>query len=895
MTRQLANEEIQFDHRVVSSREAFAREVTTFRPDLVLCDYSVADFNGRDAVRILRSLESNVPVIVVTGTMGETRAAELIKEGVTDYILKENLTRLPAAVLRAIAESEQRYRRQLAEAESDAHKQRLAHLFQCTLDGILVLGPKGEIVDANSAAATTLGYSTAEDLTGMRWAEMVDDDDEPAVALLDPETEDTQFRRVLSARRADGVHIELDVALSVQHESTGTVLGYIIFRDVTEQRESHRRLQRESELRRILMRIAHEIGIEQDPASDFERALELIRAFIGWSLAHMYRYDRVTGVLVSSGTSVVAEDGAFREFISGGKEYSFRPGEGLVGAAFESADVVWFDDLRSQSRFRRSAEAAAAGLRTGVAVPVVTADGPTAVIEFFSNKALPADDRMIEIMRLMGHELGRVAERKQFHDEMRERRRRLESLVENAPDIIVRFDRDERVSLANSKVSLLGLSSSGATGRTIHELSTGSSQSDSIVKSISQVVREVLSSDRTESLELTPVVEGRTLHLHAVFVPEHDEEGRVVSVLSVTRDVTSEKEAQAELQETQRQLEQAQRFESIGRLAGGVAHDFNNILTAINGHLYLARANAEHDRRLSEHIESIAQTTDRAARLTHQLLLFSRHAPTEMSNIDVNRIIEDMLKFLSRLIGENIELKTELSDEATIIRGDTGKIEQIVVNLVVNARDAMPDGGTINVRTGRLPAEPDSDVSHLDAHDRVRITVSDTGLGLPVVYGVVEEHGGTIEVESEPGSGTTFQITMPAATDDAAEAAEIPAAVEDPKPSRGGRILVVEDDTSVRSMVRNALSQSGFEASAVGTIREAEELVESGTRFDLVLSDLVLPDGHGTSLPERLAISVPYVFASGYLEDTAVLGMVRSRGYPFVQKPYNIATLINTV
>lgn len=945
MIRTLKGEVITFDPRIVTDREAFAREINDFQPDLVLCDYTLPNFNGSDAVRIVRAAGSDAPVIVVTGTLGDERAADLIKEGVTDYVLKQNLARLPAAVHRAIEDRERRRRRRLAEAESEAHKQRLAHLFQCTLDGILVLGPKGEIVDANSAAAATLGYASADELTGMSWADMIDEDEEPAAALLAPEAEDAQFRRILSAVRGDGRRVELDVALSVQHEHDGHVFGYVILRDVTEQLESQRTLRSESELRRILMRIAHEVGMERDPASDFTRALELIRSFVGWPLAHLYTYDGESGVLVSSGTHAAADNSALGEFVSASKRYTFRPGAGLVGSAFDSVDAVWIDELQAETDFLRREEAGAAGLRSGVAFPVITADGPTAVIELFSDEPRQPDERLIEMMRLIGHELGRLAERKRFHDAMRERRRQLESLVENAPDIIVRFDRNERVTLANSKISLLGLSTHETEGRSLRELSTGTTQSESLAETLSQTVRRVLDHGREETLELAPVIEGDTVHLHAVFVPEHDEDGRIGSVLSVTRDITREREAQASLKEAERQLEQAQRFESIGRLAGGVAHDFNNLLTAINGYLYLARASVDHGSKPGEYIENIAATTERAARLTHQLLLFSRHAPTEMTAIDVNTIIEDMLKFLSRLIGEDITLETDLTDDATVIEGDTGKIEQIVVNLVVNARDAMPDGGTISVETARIPAEivdagqtnepatPDDSRSephdHVrttvqdasETHDHIRMTVRDTGvgmneetkanifepffttkgrekgtgLGLPVVYGVVREHGGTIEVETEPGVGTAFHVMIPAASAAAAEHAHAPAAVEEPPRPHGGRVLTVEDDEAIRRMVEQALSRSGFEVSAVGTIREAGEAIDAGARFDVVLSDLVLPDGPGTELPDRLGIDIPYVFASGYLEDTAVLRTVRSRGYPFVQKPYNISVLISTL
>lgn len=923
MVRALEKAGLQFVHRVVDNREDYARAVNEFEPDIVLSDYSLPSFNGLDAVRMVRASGKHTPVIIVSGTLGEETAVELMKEGVTDYVLKDRLTRLPEAVRRAVAEDEQRKARVQAETELAAHRARLTHLFTSSLDGILVIGARGEIVDANPAAGSTLGYD-AEEMVGMSWVSIVEDTQDSPLPLLSPEGNDAQFRRLFRAYRSDGRCIDLDASLSVQHESSGQVYGYVVFRDVTEQMEAKRVLERDRELQIVLNGIGREIALDGAAAlHDFARPLELVRSFLDWSVAHMYVYDSAKDRLVSSGIWCGRSDPEIEEFKRQSDEYEFTLETGMIAKAYAESDVVWIEEFENTDWYMRRNEAMSAGLESALAIPVMAEGKPAAVVELYSRTRQRRDEQIVEALRLIGSEFGRLFERKRYDDQMQLRQRELESLLENAPDLILRVSPDGRILLANSKVSLFGFTPGEVTGRNLYTVARESTDSEEIITAILKANSSVLETGLAETLEISPHAGGRTVHLQSAVVPEFDGAGQIVSLLSVTRDITEQRETEESLRRTQVQLEQSQRFESIGRLAGGVAHDFNNILTAIDGYLYLAKASVTPDSRIGQYVKNIEAATARAGRLTHQLLLFGKRVPTELSAVDMNGIVSEMVKLLSRLIPENIDLSLKLTEKRTVVEGDAGKIEQIIMNLVINARDAVAEEGTITIETGRLvgrgtPAENSSgtvgDVVYLTVRDtgagmdsETKSSMFDpfyttkgkdrgTGLGLSVVYGIVEEHKGKIEVESEPGQGTAIHILIPAAHDDSRDKEVFDAKDSEESSERlTGHVLLVEDDQGVREMVEQALRRSKVKVYSVDSIQAAERIIGSGEVFDVVLSDIVLPDGSGASLPDRLGIDIPFVFSSGYLEDTGVIADLRAAGYPFLQKPYSISTLVDTI
>jgi signal transduction histidine kinase/CheY-like chemotaxis protein len=377
-----------------------------------------------------------------------------------------------------------------------------------------------------------------------------------------------------------------------------------------------------------------------------------------------------------------------------------------------------------------------------------------------------------------------------------------------------------------------------------------------------------------------------------------------------------------DLQQTQGQLAQAQKMEAIGQLAGGVAHDFNNLLTVIAGrsHLALEQLPAEHP--LRRHIELIKTTTDRAAALTRQLLAFSRKQVLEPKVLDLNALVTGVMPMLQRLLGEDIELATVPAERLGRVKADPSQLEQVILNLAVNARDAMPQGGILTVETanadldeayakGHAGATPGafvmlavSDTGHgMDADTRARIFEpffttkaqgKGTGLGLATVFGIVKQSGGNIWVYSEPGHGTTFKVYLPRVAE--ALTAAAPASTA-PVPPRGSEtVLLVEDDEEVRALARETLEAGGYTVIPAAGPSEALRLAADGSRpIDLLLTDVVLPQLSGRGLADRLSADhreLRLLYMSGYTDEAIVRHGVLAEGVAFLQKPFTPYALL---
>jgi signal transduction histidine kinase/ActR/RegA family two-component response regulator len=373
------------------------------------------------------------------------------------------------------------------------------------------------------------------------------------------------------------------------------------------------------------------------------------------------------------------------------------------------------------------------------------------------------------------------------------------------------------------------------------------------------------------------------------------------------------------------QLRQSQKMEAIGQLAGGIAHDFNNLLTTVLGYSNMALNRLSPHEPIREEIEEIQKAGERAANLTRQLLAFSRKQLFEPKVVDVNARIVDSTRMLGRLIGERIRLVTQLDPSLGTVRADPGQIEQVLVNLVVNARDAMPDGGTLTIRTQNADVDPVSARRHfgappgsyvvlsvadtgvgIDSDTQKRIfepffTTKDkplgTGLGLATVYGIVRQSGGQVYVESEPGEGATFFIYLPS-VDEAVSPDEGDTA---PTGAAHGSetILLVEDEGPVRELTRRCLEQRGYAVLHAASAEEAIDLLSGhGGPLDLLLTDVVMPGASGPDLARRLTGERPdlqVLFVSGYPDDSPGSAGLLEPGAPFLQKPFTADTLARKV
>ncbi len=424
-------------------------------------------------------------------------------------------------------------------------------------------------------------------------------------------------------------------------------------------------------------------------------------------------------------------------------------------------------------------------------------------------------------------------------------------------------------------------------------------------------------------LNLTEV-ELRDRHGRPVFVVENtigtfDEEGELIRIRGYLFDITERKKLEA-------QVRQAQKMEAIGTLAGGIAHDFNNLLTTIQGYTDLAITSLDDDNPIHRHLNQIRRAAGRAGSLTNQLLLFSRKQSIELNSINVNEIIENIFKMLNRLIGEDIEINMELAPECWRIWGDVGNIEQIIMNLAINARDAMPKGGLLTIGSENRIIDENYCRKYNYAHPGkfVCLTISDTGtgiedgikqhifepffttkeagkgtgLGLSVVYGIIKQHNGWINMNSIVGSGTSFELFLPVSASYQEESGH-QGNHHAIFPAGGGRILLVEDEDGIREFANEVLKLQGYDIVSATNVNEALQIFRSDQQpFDLLFTDVVLPDNDGLHLVDMIKNDNPEIrilLTSGYTDQKSQWPEIRRKGYRFLQKPYSMRDLLQYV
>jgi two-component system, cell cycle sensor histidine kinase and response regulator CckA len=406
--------------------------------------------------------------------------------------------------------------------------------------------------------------------------------------------------------------------------------------------------------------------------------------------------------------------------------------------------------------------------------------------------------------------------------------------------------------------------------------------------------------------------------------PVRDESGNIVRIAGISEDITESKEAEGALQRANAQLRQVQKMEAIGRLTAGVAHDFNNLLTVISGHSELLAMFFPSEERWSESISEIRRATKLGTASIRQLLAFGRQQILEPKVLDLNAVISETEKMLRRLIGEDVRLITVLHPGISPVRADLGQLNQMILNLAVNARDAMPQGGNLTLETRQVDLHADDIESHLNVRPGryVLLTVADTGwgmapdvqarifepfftnkgegqgtgLGLSVVLGIIQQSEGCIDVESRPGIGTKFKIYLPSVQE---PADELPQSTQ-PKPARGSEtVLLVEDEEPVRNITSRLLQALGYRVVEAENGEEALRLFNAyNGKIDLLLTDVVMPGLGGREVAEALRALNPdlkVLFQSGYTDDTVVRrGILRSE-VAFLKKPFTLDVLARKV
>ena len=516
-----------------------------------------------------------------------------------------------------------------------------------------------------------------------------------------------------------------------------------------------------------------------------------------------------------------------------------------------------------------------------------------------------------------------ITKEKQAEEELKRSRERYKTVFENSAEATIIIEKDTTISMANKEFEKLS-------GYSKEEVENKMSWTQFVSPKDLDKMRQYHVERRKENGNPP-----RTYEFDFI-----DREGNISNIITNVDllpnseksiasflDITARKKAEREREKLQDQLLQTQKLESIGTLAGGVAHDFNNILTVIIGLSQLVLSRTSKADPNYGNLESILNSAERAADLTRQLLLFSRKQEMDFEIIDLNDTISSLRKMLDRLISEDIKMHNKFTYELWPIKADTSQIEQVITNLVVNARDAMPGGGDLMIRTQNIEIDeeraktiPDlspgryvcmeiEDTGHgidediqeniFDPFFTTKGRAKGTGMGLSVVHGIIKKHNGVINVESEPGEGTIFRIYLPAAREEAEHELQKEAETFDKYKGRGETILLVEDEKSFLDYLENALETYGYNIYSTQNGEQALKIFKKHRdEIELLLSDVVMPDTNGIEVADRckaLKDNLKVILSSGYSDDKVNPARIREKGYKFIQKPYGVLKILKSL
>ena len=883
----------------VETRQEFVQRIERLDYDVVLADYNLPTFDGISALRLFLERRIDRPFILVSGNLGEETAIESLKAGATDYVLKSRLSRLGLAVKRALREKEEERRRRFSEAALNASEGKYKTLFACSADPILIIDREtGKFLDSNLAAVARYGYSHEEFLA------------------LTPRDLGAPRERGSSAleTREDGrdVHLtkggeRIDVEISgAALEYDGRPATISIIRDITRRKLAEDQLRRRNRELALLNRIiaASASGLEPDTileavcrelavAFDVRQALGALRyPGDGPAPALVVEY-RADGTPRTAPTSVTLREGESLDWMFG-QQTPF--------AVFDAAHDWHMDAVRHLVTSR--------GIHSALLIPIVANTQVVGEIALESLEPRRFTEEELELASRVADQLAGAFSRAWLDHE----RRRLSGAIEQVAESVVITDPNGRVVYANPAFEqMTGFSRAEILGQ-IARLQEG----DWVDPEKGPTRHTMTNAEVWQGRTTSQRKDGTRYTADMTIAPVRNAAGVVVNFVAVQRDVTHE----IQLQE---QFRQAQKMEAIGRLAGGVAHDFNNLLTAIVGYTQLLLDRAPSGTPMEHDLNQIHSACDRAAALVRSLLTFSRRDSSRPVVLNLNEVVRNVSKLLERVIGEDVQLSYRLPAQVKPVLADPGRIEQVLMNLVVNARDAMPGGGRLTVEVDDATLEEgQTTIANARPGDYVRVSVTDTGvgmdeetlgqifepffttkpagqgtgLGLSIVYGVVKQHEGHIAVSSAPGEGTTFHVYFPVHAQATAEGGG-PVAQSSAQP-RGGKelLLLVEDEDGVRLLVQRALQGLGYRVLTAPNAREAIQLFEQfGPEISMLVTDVVMPDTDGPALFQTLTEERPnlkVLFLSGYTGE-----IVRSRGLlqgaPFLPKPFALVELARMI
>jgi len=815
------------------------------RPALIVSDVSMPRVGGIEMCRLIRANRQLGATPVLLVSAARTDSGSVV-EGLKAGA--DDYLEAPYDRLHLIAKVAQLIERGRAEAALRASESEMRALFAGMTDVVLVLDAEGRYLKVAPTKPSNL-YKPSADLLGKTLHETFPK--EQADFFL------AHVRRALNEGRKhnveyllqiEGTEIWFDGCVSpMSHDS---VLW--IARDITERKHAEEALREGEERYRLLF--------ESNPQPMWVYDLETLRFLaVNEAAIRHYGYSRAEFL------AMTVKD--------------IRPPEDVPALMDNVANVQGgFDEASTWRHLKK--------------------DGSRIDVEVTSHELVFAGRRAELVLA------NDVTERKRVERELRRSEERYRDLVENAHDIIYTQDLEGNYTSINSAVErVTGYTREEALGMNVKHVAAP----EYLEKARLMITRK-LAGESVMAYEVEIIAkDGRRVRveLNTSLIIQ---DGVVVGIQGIARDVTERKELEE-------QLRQAQKMEAVGKLAGGVAHDFNNLLTVINGYSDLIAKRLREEDPLRNNVEEIRKAGERAASLTRQLLAFSRKQVLQPKVIDLNEVVRETEQMLRRLIGEDIELRASLGPWLGSVKADPGQMEQVLMNLAVNARDAMPRGGKLTISTENVYLDEEYAAHHvsvapgryvilavsdtgtgMDEQTRARIfepffttkvAGKGTGLGLSTVYGIVKQSGGYVWVYSEVGRGTTFKIYLPRVDAGAQVYSQTPSHARE----LGGTeaVLLAEDDELVRNMIRFILSDHGYKVLAAANGAAALSIFERTEPIHLLLTDVVMPGMSGRELADRLTRLRPemkVLFMSGYTEDAIVHHGVLDEGVNFIQKPF---------
>ncbi len=811
-------------------------------------------------------------------------------------------------------------RRRTREVEST--EVQFQSLLEAAPDAIVIVDRAGEVVLINTQAEQMFGYPRNE-LLGKKFESLVQQDHaQERSASGSPWTTVTngvEMSPLFVGRCKDGSRIFVEIHFNPL-ETKGGPLLISTMRNITERRrrEAHRAA------RQSVRRLLAETARLEDAAPVM---LQGICQSLGWDRGSLWVVEEHTGQLAR--TSVWHRPEPKPE--ANGAQPAVSPGTDLPASVRKTGKPVWLplfphgsSGLVPRPNLAAVANKVRKGRQLALAFPVMLGSEVLGVLEFRDPVGHEPDEDVLETMVNVGNQIGLFLHRRRSELAVRQSEARKRAVLEAALDAIITIDRDGKVVDFNPAAEeLFRCPRAQALGEEMAGLflPPGTRERFRAALAMYQATGDKNALARRQ--EMTGVrKDGEEFPLELSVTPIPLDGPPLFT--AYVRDLSERRRAEQALAQTEERFRQAQKMEAVGRLAGGIAHDFNNLLTVITGCTEILLGDFPQSQETQELLEEVQNAGKRAAKLTSQLLAFSRRAILAPKVLDLNTVVADMDRMLHRLIGEDIQMVTAMAEDLNRVKVDPGQIEQVIMNLVVNARDAMPTGGKLTIETANV----ELDEAYVRAYPELRpgpyvlLAVSDTGLGmtqevkarlfepffttkevgkgtglgLATVYGIVKQSEGHIAVYTEPGHGTTFKVYLPCCAEPVSELRRC----QTPEPPPGqGTVLLVEDEDDVRTLTRRALTRHGYTVLEARHGVEALKVWESHKgSIDLMVSDLVMPEMNGGELARRLLAERPglkVLFLSGYSDSAVLRANLVEEGRAFLQKPFTPRTLARKV